>query len=175
MSQITKDINKITGTIIGVSGKLILYAVAILLLAEGISRGYAFGHSLFYESAMEEPPGTDKTVTIPQGQKQSDTIRNLKDAGLIDNELAMQIQIKFYDYEIHPGTYILNTSMSAKEILQMLNENPESEDSKSGSVGAAGTDAQEAAAQPQVQNWEGQEDQENYENAEDGETAGNVR
>lgn len=48
MSQITKDINKITGTIIGVSGKLILYALILLLLTEGIVRGYAFGHTIFY-------------------------------------------------------------------------------------------------------------------------------
>lgn len=46
MSQITKDINKITGTIIGVSGKLILYALILLLLTEGIVRGYAFGHAI---------------------------------------------------------------------------------------------------------------------------------
>ena len=48
MSHITRDINKVTGTVIGISGKLILYALVILLLAEGITRGYAFGHSLFY-------------------------------------------------------------------------------------------------------------------------------
>ena len=47
MSQITKEINKVTGTIISVSGKLIFYAVIILLLFEGISKGYQFGHEIF--------------------------------------------------------------------------------------------------------------------------------
>ena len=28
--------------------------------------------------------------------------------------------MKFYDYEIHPGTYTLNTSMSSKKMLQVL-------------------------------------------------------
>ena len=42
MSQMTKEINAITGTIIGVSGKLIIYALVILLLVEGMTRGYAF-------------------------------------------------------------------------------------------------------------------------------------
>ena len=41
MSHITRDINKVTGTVIGISGKLILYALVILLLAEGITRGLA--------------------------------------------------------------------------------------------------------------------------------------
>ena len=130
MSHITRDINKVTGTVIGLSGKLILYALVILLLAEGITRGYAFGHSLFYESSVEQAPGRDITVTIPDGQKDSDTIHKLKKDGLIDNELAMRIQMKFYDYEIQPGTYTLNTSMSSKKMLQILNEKTEEEGDK---------------------------------------------
>lgn len=125
MSQITKDINKITGTIIGISGKLILYALVILLLAEGITRGYDFGHSIFYASAMEAAPGRDKVLTVPKGQTTSESVHALKELGLIDNELAIRIQMKFYDYEIYPGTYNLNTSMTSKEILQLLNEKPE--------------------------------------------------
>ena len=85
MSHITRDINKVTGTVIGISGKLILYALVILLLAEGITRGYAFGHSLFYESSVEQAPGRDIVVTVPDGQSDSDTIHELKKDGLIDN------------------------------------------------------------------------------------------
>ena len=72
--------------------------------------------------------GGDITVTVPQGQKDADTIHELKIDGLIDNELAMRIQMKFYDYEIHPGTYTLNTSMSSKKMLQILNEKVEEEE-----------------------------------------------
>ena len=41
---------------------------------------------------------------------------------------AMRVQMKFYDYEIHPGTYTLNTSMSSKKMLQILNEKVEEEE-----------------------------------------------
>lgn len=128
MSHIARDINRVTGAVIGISGKLIIYALVILLLAEGITRGYAFGHALFYESSMEEAPGRDIVVTVPDGQKASDTIHELRIDGLIDNELAMRVQMKFYDYEIHPGTYTLNTSMSSKKMLQILNEKTEEEE-----------------------------------------------
>lgn len=128
MSRITKEINKITGTIIGISGKLIVYAVVILLLFEGVARGYAFGHDIFYATAMEAAPGTSKTVTIPKGYSSKDAAEVLEHAGLIDNVLAFQIQRLFYDYDIHPGTYELNTSMTSKEILQELNEEPEKEE-----------------------------------------------
>ncbi len=68
MSQVTKEINAITGTIIGVSGKLIIYALVILLLVEGMTRGYAFGHEVFYATAMEPEPGVRYSLTIPEKQ-----------------------------------------------------------------------------------------------------------
>ena len=40
MSNTTNEINKVTGTIIRVSWKLIVYAVVVLLLYEGVTRGY---------------------------------------------------------------------------------------------------------------------------------------
>jgi len=125
MSRMTKDINKVTGTVIAVSGKLIFYAVIVLLLFEGMTKGYEFGHEIFYATAMEQGEGRDKTVSIPTGQSAKETARILKQSGLIGNELAFQVQKQFYDYEIYPGTYTLNTSMTSKEILQMLNEKPE--------------------------------------------------
>lgn len=141
MSRMTKEINKITGTIIGISGKLIVYAVVILLLFEGITRGYAFGHDIFYATAMEEAPGTPKTVTIPKGYTSSEAAEVLRDAGLIDNMLAFQIQKLFYDYDIHPGTYELNTSMTSKEILQELNTEPETAETGESQASAAGGNA----------------------------------
>lgn len=127
MSRVTKEINKITGTIIGISGKLILYALVLLLLIEGMSKGYAFGHEVFHSTPMEAEPGRDISVTIGDGDEAKDVVGLLHDMGLIGNELAVRVQLKFYDYEIYPGTYMLNTSMSPKEILQILNEKPEEE------------------------------------------------
>lgn len=150
MSQMTREINKITGTIISVSGKLIVYALVILLLVEGMSRGYAFGHEVFYATPMEPKPGTRYAVTIPKGQKPSDTAKALQDLGLIHNEYALRIQMWFYDYEIYPGTYELSTAMTSKEILQALNEKPKEEGQEDGAdaevqegSGAGGLEAED--------------------------------
>lgn len=142
MSRMTKDINKVTGTVIAVSGKLILYAVIVLLLFEGMTKGYEFGHEIFYATAMEQGAGTDKTVTIPAGQSVKETARLLAQSGLIANELAFQVQKQFYDYEIYPGTYTLNTSMTSKEILQLLNEKPEDTAEDDGPEAAADVPAE---------------------------------
>ncbi|MCD8082572.1 MAG: endolytic transglycosylase MltG [Clostridiales bacterium] len=125
MSRMTKDINKITRVIIGISGRLILYAVILLLLVEGVSRGYEFGHEIFYATPMEAAPGTDRVVRVVEGESENEVAEDLQEMGLIDHALTFRFLIFFYDYEIQPGTYTLNTSMTSKEMLQILNTGPE--------------------------------------------------
>lgn len=125
MSQITREINKITGTIIGISGKLIIYALVVLLLVEGVSKGYEFGHEVFYATAVDDAPGKDITVTFDKGVPINNVASDLHKLGLIKNQYAFVIQTYFYEYTVNPGTYLLNTSMTSKEILDLMNEEPE--------------------------------------------------
>ncbi|GLC80148.1 endolytic transglycosylase MltG [Lacrimispora brassicae] len=123
MSRATKEINKITGAVIAVSSRLIILALVILLLYEGVTRGYAFGHEIFYASAMEAEPGRNKEMTVTKGTSVPQVAKILKDNGLIANEYSFIIQAEFFDYKVNPGDYTFNTSMTSKEILQMMNEN----------------------------------------------------
>ena len=126
MSNRTREINKITTTIIGISVKLMVYALIILLLYEAVARGYAFGHEIFFAEAVDEAPGQDMVVQIDSKESVSDAAQFLAHKGLIKSEFAFIFQSKFYDYDtIYPGTYTLNMSMTSKEILQLLNEKPE--------------------------------------------------
>lgn len=151
MSNRTSDINKITTAIISISLRLILYALIILLLYEAVVRGFAFGHSIFYAEAVEEAPGHDITVVMEDGESVSEAAKALADKGLIKSEAAFLFQSRFYDYDtIYPGTYALNTSMTSKEILQLLNEKPEEE------TGEAREGAKAAAAKPAAQSEETQ-------------------
>lgn len=136
MSRTTKEINKVTGTIIGVSGKLIIYALVILLLYEGISKGYEFGYEIFHSTPMAAAPGSDVVVEIDKG----DTLMNIADKliqkDLIRNEYAFVVQSKMYAYgkpgkfDIKPGTYILNNSMTSKEMILALRDGPKEEEDK---------------------------------------------
>ena len=130
MSNTTNEINKVTGTIIRVSWKLIVYAVVILFLYEGAVRGYQFGYDVFYSSGMASKPGVDMRVTIGEGEDVADIGAALERGGLIKNRYAFVIQSLFYDYggSEHPveaGTYILNNSMTSKEIILVLREGME--------------------------------------------------
>lgn len=139
MSNTTKEINRITTAVIAVSVKLMVLALVILLLYEAVIWGFAFGHQIFYAEAVEEVPGTEMTVVIDEGTSASEAAGQLEKRGLIKNQFAFLFQSYFYDYKtIYPGTYQLNTSMTSKEILQLLNEKPE-EEVKAAVAGAAGT------------------------------------
>ena len=131
MSNATREINRITTAIIRISVKLIVYALIILLLYEAVTKGYAFGHEIFFAESVEEAPGRDKTITIEPDTSVNEAARLLADDGLIGSEVAFIFQSKFYDYDtIYPGVYNLNTSMTSKEILQALNVKPEKEKEK---------------------------------------------
>lgn len=138
MSNRTKEINKITTTIISISVNLIIYALIVLLMYEAVTRGYAFGHEVFYAESVERAPGRDVTIQIHEEEPVSEAAGYLSKKGLIKNEFAFIFQGKFYDYDtVYPGTYVLNTSMTSKEILQKLNEKPETDEASPAQSGKA--------------------------------------
>ncbi|MBE5983129.1 MULTISPECIES: endolytic transglycosylase MltG [Lacrimispora] len=130
MSRTTNEINKITGAIIAISSRLIIFALVVMLLYEGVTRGYDFGHEIFYASAVEQKPGQDKNITVEKGASAARVARLLKGSGLIANEYSFIIQAEFFDYKVNPGIYTFNTSMTSKEILQMMNDNTEEKKDK---------------------------------------------
>lgn len=148
MSRVTQEINKVTGTVIGTAGRLILYGVLLMLLIEGVGRGYAFGHEVFCSTPAEEAPGRSLPFEVKEGESAHEVIGRLKDSGLIRDSRVAAIQQWFYDYEIYPGTYTLSTSMTSKEILQILNE--KTEDGSGSVTESAAGEASGAETEPET-------------------------
>lgn len=130
MSKVTKEINKISLAVISISTKLVVYVLLIVLLVAGAKKGYEFGHSIFYAPAMEAEPGSDKTIKLNGDESVFDVGEKLEKAGLIRDAKAFTIQAYCYEYEVKKGEYSLNTSLSSKEIINLLGEETE-EESKS--------------------------------------------
>lgn len=108
--------------------RLIALLFLVLIIQFIISSGYDFGYNLFAAPAVSSPPGREVTFTVEKGESTSDIISALEDAGLIRDQLSFQCQIIFYDKTLQPGEYVMNTSMTSKEILMMLNSGPEGEE-----------------------------------------------
>lgn len=120
MSKMTREINRISLAVIGVSGKLIFLALLIVLLVLGAKEGYSFGHSIFYSPAMEEAPGTTKEITLTGRESVLEVGERLEKEGLIRHAQAFAVQAVCYEYEVQAGTYELSTAQSSQEIIDIL-------------------------------------------------------
>ena len=147
MSRTTREINRITTTIISMSVRLLFYALVFFLLYEGITRGYGLGHEIFAHTAVAEAPGTDKEFTINKGESLSEVAGELEKSGLIKNKLICIIQAKLYDYEVYPGTYTLNTSMTSRDMMKSIDESGiEKKKAAESSAAASAAGSAEASA-----------------------------
>lgn len=122
MSRTTREINRITTAIIHISLRLLACALLFFLLYEGVTRGYAFGHAVFSPEAAEAAPGHTELWVVEEEDSLLDVSKKLKEVGLISDPYVFAVQAKLYNYTIYPGTYEINTSMTSRDILQMLDE-----------------------------------------------------
>ncbi len=116
------SVRSISDFIIGLAWRVLLAAVIVFLLLQGVTRAYSYGHGLLYEHAMEAEPGTDVSFVISTGDTRREIAENLEGAGLIDNRQAFLLQSRLYKADFEPGEYSLNTSMTAEEIIKYLTE-----------------------------------------------------
>lgn len=132
MAKKTNTVNQVTGTIISVTLRLLVLAAVVVVLWTGAVKGFEFGYEIFNGSAVSKTPGLKKTLVIEEGDSAKKVGNELEDLGLINSSLIFQIQYKFFDYEITPGTYTMDPSMTSREMLQVVDAGPKEEE-KNGS------------------------------------------
>ena len=101
MSRVTREINRISMMVIGLSGRLIAYALILVVLILGVRRAYEFGHSIFYSPGMEEEPGTAKTVVFDGDETVAEVGEILEEAGLIREFCAQTAITDLHEYTLY--------------------------------------------------------------------------
>lgn len=112
-------------------GITIILALLVVYATVSISIvGFDFGYRVFTEPAMEEAPGHDVAVTIDASMDGGDIGKELESKGLVRNGTLFTIQLKLSAYakDILPGTYVLNTSMTAKDMMIVMSTPEETEE-----------------------------------------------
>ena len=98
----------------------------ILLVVYGTARvslmAFDYGYRVFTEPPMASKPGTSVMVTITPEMGAGDIADVLLEKGLIrdDNLFWIQYQLSAYKGELLPGSYTLNTSMTAREMMIIM-------------------------------------------------------
>lgn len=118
----TKSANKIVFRFVSVSFSILILLVVFIGVFKASTFCYEFGYRIFSESPVESEPGNDVVVQIEQEDSAFDIGKKLEEKGLIrDAELYVaQYYLSAYVDELLPGTYTLNTSMTAKEMMVVM-------------------------------------------------------
>ena len=109
-----------------IAGGFFRFAVYLIVAAVVIYIGktaYDFGYNIFYQQPMDsEEEGRDVTVAVEEGDSVYQIGRTLESRGLIQDAKVFVVQEKLSNYsgKLQPGTYILNTSMTPDEIMEIL-------------------------------------------------------
>ena len=98
---------------------IIMMLLAVSFIFAGMVFGYYFGYSIFAESGGDGT-GAEAEIVIEEGESLGEVAAKLYEAGLIDDKLVFIFQAYFYEYEISPGKYVLNDSMTNEEIFIQL-------------------------------------------------------
>lgn len=135
--------------------RLAVYALIVFAVLFASKTAYDFGYAIFNEVPMETGDGTDVTVVIKEGASVYQIGKILEKKGLAEDAKVFLVQelLSNYKGKLQAGTYILNTSMTADEMMAILaRENIDGQPQQS--ADAAENNAQDDSAE------EGQEESE---------------
>lgn len=120
--------------------KIIFTIMVVLMLIVGTVKlcttGYDYGFRFFTETSVDAEPGKDVTVQVYESTSAKELSEMLEEKGLIrDAKLFyMRLKLSAYSKSIKPGVYVLNTSMTPKEMMiaMSLEEDTQSAESTEG-------------------------------------------
>lgn len=134
--QYEYGINKTTSILIGICTKIIIVVLAVILIYLGVSYGFRFGRSLFYVDPAESSPGHDVEINITEYDTYQTLAQKLYESGAITDERSFVVQGNLYETQLVPGTYIVNTSQTIREMLLSIEDSAEEYAAQAESVSA---------------------------------------
>ncbi len=101
---------------------IVFYILAIMLIVTASRKAYDFAYQLYGPVAVDEAPGREKPIQIRKGEGTMDVASKLELNRLVVDKNSFYVKAKFQDAVIMPGTYMLNTSMTYDEILEIITD-----------------------------------------------------
>lgn len=122
---------EIVGSVFSVALKIIIAVILIMLVYKYAIQGYEYGYRIFGEPAMTTGEGRTVTITVNEGDSVKNIAQTLETNGLVREAKLFELQEKVSEYKnmLQPGVYELNTSMTAEEMMAVMAEETQSQES----------------------------------------------
>lgn len=113
---------KVANAILRVFLNILFYAAVIWVTVTVGKYVYDFSYQVFGSVPAAEEPGKDIDFRIESGESTMDIANKLEFNSLIVNKYSFYLKTKIKNYDIYPGTYVLNTSMDYDDILKEITD-----------------------------------------------------
>lgn len=118
----SKNTNKIVFRFVSISFTILILLVVFIGVFKASAYCYDFGYRIFTEKPVSKEPGRDVVVQIDTREAAFAIGEQLEEKGLVRDSLLFTVQyyLSAYKDELISGTYTLNTSMTAKEMMLVM-------------------------------------------------------
>lgn len=113
---------KITSFVLRLLLTIVFYILIVILIINVSKAAYDFTYQLYGPVRAEAPPGTTIYFQIKKGESTMDIASKLELNLAIKNKMAFYVKTKLQNLNIMPGTYIINSSMTYDEILDIITD-----------------------------------------------------
>ena len=113
---------EIVVSIFATTFKVVLAIIIVMLVYKGSVTAYEYGQRVFNEPPVTGGSGRTIRVTIAEGSTAEEIGAELEKKGLIRDRRLFQLQELLSEYrnKLQSGTYELNTSMTAEEMMAIM-------------------------------------------------------
>jgi len=114
--------NKVVFRFVSISFSILIVLVVFIGVFKASTFCYDFGYRIFTEKPIDKLPGKEVVVQISKEDSAFDIGKQLEEKGLIrDAKLYVaQYYLSAYVDDLLPGTYTLDTAMTAKEMMAVM-------------------------------------------------------
>jgi len=131
---IRMNAKEIVASVFGMAFKIVAAVLIVMFTYKYALLAYDYGYRIFGETPITSGEGRTVTVTIKEDADVKTIGEILENKGLIrDGQLfVLQELISDYHNDLLPGTYELNTSMTAEQMMEVMSTVPEPKEEEEG-------------------------------------------
>lgn len=111
---------KVVGRILSISFTVLVCILVVCGLYRIGQDCYGFGYRVYTEPAMTEGRGKDMLVQITEDMETKELAEVLQEKELVRDSRLFFLQAKLAKYEMVPGIYTVNTSMTPRELMAAM-------------------------------------------------------